>query len=1397
MPVQRKLCGLTGFRILFLILCGVIVAACSAPAATTVVNPPVSRLRVLMDNNYPPYVFEDENGSLRGILIDQWKLWEERTGVKVEITALPWGEALKKMETGEFDVIDTIFYTAERASIYDFTDPYAQINVRIYFQKNISGFAKVEDLKGFRVAVKTGDANVNYLLERGVKNLVYYSSYEEIIKAAAAKDETIFVIDEPPALYYLYKYQINAEFNYSETLYSGEFHRAVKKGNAQILSLVAGGFSQITKAEYREIDSRWLGFGQNNSLQQVIPYLAVGASTAFLIILALFIFSRMLQSRVQTRTLELQEALNSLQKSETRFRASLEFLPIPIGLANRDGQILMFNHIFTQNYGYTSGDIPTLEAWMQNAYPDPGYREKVLALWNEDVALASRDRGSTPLREYRVTCKAGNQREVEIIMHPVGELWVTSFVDITDRKRAEASLRESEGNYRNLVELSPDAIIVHGDGKIVFVNPASVRLMHATNAAEMLGKPTLSFVHPDSRSVVTERMQKMRSKGEKVPPLNERFVCLDGEIVDVEVVAMPIIFEGKPAIQVVARDITERKQMLDSLKASEVKYRTLIETVNVGIFMSTLDGKFLQANSAVIQMAGYDNLDEFFQLPAQALYANLADREQVIQELQSRGFIKNVEIPSIKKDGTRYWIPPSADLIKDPAGKPVSILGSITDITDRKRSAEDLQDSERRFRTLLENSADALTLLNADGTIFYEGPTVKRLTGFSPGERLGKSAFENIYPADLSLIRDTFARVMAASGVSVSAEFRSIRADGSIWWTDATATNLLHDPSVQAIVVNYRDITERKQAEENLRESEERFRQIVEASPMGMHMYQLQGDRLVFTGANPAADRILGVDNVQFIGKTIAEAFPPLAETEIPGRYYRAATEGIPWEMVRVDYDNAGIRGAYETHAFRTGPGRMTVMFLDITDRKTAEAALQKSEERNRAIVAALPDLLFEISSEGHFLDCIASDPSRFLVSPEQAIGRKVDQLLPPEVAALTMEKIQQTLSLGAMQVFDYSLQVDQVTKYYESRMTPLGADSILALVRDITESKQTERALRESEQRYRTLFELANDAIFVETQADQILDVNQHACQMLGYTREELLKMRISDLISPEIHRNSPVIRQEISEFGRSPFESLDVRKDGIQVPVEVTNSILPDGLVLSIVRDITERRRAEDALRRSEAEVRSLNTELEQRVVERTAQLETANQELEAFSYSVSHDLRAPLRAIDGFSRIVLEEHASQLDAEGQKLLEHVRLEGQRMAQLIEALLNLSRMSRVEMRREAVDLSSLAHLILDGWREAQPQRQVEWVIASPLTAQGDMRLLSVVLENLLGNAWKFTSKREQAKIEFGFEEREGELVYFIRDNGAGFEMAFADKLFGAFQRLHGSTSLRAPELV
>jgi PAS domain S-box-containing protein len=359
----------------------------------------------------------------------------------------------------------------------------------------------------------------------------------------------------------------------------------------------------------------------------------------------------------------------------------------------------------------------------------------------------------------------------------------------------------------------------------------------------------------------------------------------------------------------------------------------------------------------------------------------------------------------------------------------------------------------------------------------------------------------------------------------------------------------------------------------------------------------------------------------------------------------------------------------------------------------------------------------------------------------------------------------------------------DYVQKTSLARLVPV-IDRVLRDTESYRSQERMQRALQTSETRYRRLFETAQDGILIlDADTGRITDVNPFLVKMLGYSREQCLGKKLWELgaFKDTEACESGFVQLQRDQYIR--YEDLPLEtSDGQSIEVEfVSNVYLVDDqkVIQCNVREITERVHAE-------AKLRVLNVELEQRVHARTAELEAVNKELGTFNYSVSHDLCAPLRRIRGFVDALEQGYAAKLDSEGQRLIQIIGASAEHMNTLIDALLRLVGFSRDQLKPQATNLSKLVRLIGAELQQSDPTRQVEFVVAEDIMAIGDPAMLRVVMENLLGNAWKFTSKQATARIEFGSVGQGDKVATFVSDNGAGFNMKYADKLFGAFQRFH-----------
>jgi PAS domain S-box-containing protein len=343
-----------------------------------------------------------------------------------------------------------------------------------------------------------------------------------------------------------------------------------------------------------------------------------------------------------------------------------------------------------------------------------------------------------------------------------------------------------------------------------------------------------------------------------------------------------------------------------------------------------------------------------------------------------------------------------------------------------------------------------------------------------------------------------------------------------------------------------------------------------------------------------------------------------------------------------------------------------------------------------------------------------------------------------------------------------------------------------MALTQDVDKQRQMEAEQRRSEQRFRVMVETAQEGVWTIDAEARTNYVNQYMASMLGYTVQEMLGKPLYSFLDEEGWQQA---RKNLDRQGQAPRGEVKdfrfLRKDGSIIWTSLSTTPLFDEQgrylgSLAMVTDITQRRAAEE-------QVRQLNAELERRILERTAQLEFSNRELEAFAYTVAHDLRTPLRSIASFSDALVEDCGAQIDEVGQDYLRRIVGGARRMSELIDGILALSRVNSTALNTRPCDLSAMARAVLDQLQQLQPERTVRLSVQEGLVEPGDPQLLRTVFENLLGNAWKFTRERPEAEIAFSAtRDEKGVRTYQVRDNGAGFDMAYREKLFGVFQRLH-----------
>ena len=705
---------------------------------------------------------------------------------------------------------------------------------------------------------------------------------------------------------------------------------------------------------------------------------------------------------------------------------------------------------------------------------------------------------------------------------------------------------------------------------------------------------------------------------------------------------------------------------------------------------------------------------------------------------------------------------------------------SFRDVTEQKRAQAALALQENHYRALFDLSPGGILLLDENATILDANEAVCRAFGYTREDLVGHSIHKVVPPEN----RDRVAKhcAMILSGQTLLHEVENVRRDGSRIPVELRETCIRLPDGRKAILSVANDISERKRAEGVL----QRYRLIVETAQEGIVASNVD---FRITYVNRRFADMLGYSPEEMIGRQESD-FMPEAEWEDHERQMnnRGGGENNVYERRYLRKDGSVVSTTVSATALLGEKGTFSGSFGMITD----NTERIQSEERLRMQSAALEAVAHGVVITDHNGIITWVNPAFTALTGytlEDALRNPMHLLSSGQQDPRFYSRLWETILEGNVWRGELINKRKDGTLYVDRQViTPLrdnngNVTSFIAIKEDMTEHRRAIEALQQSEERFAKAFRASPIAKGIIRARDTcFIDINDAFLNLFGYVRDEVIGHTPIELV---IYDNPDMLRTLLQ--GHRSVRNCEARgrtkaRDLVNLVVS-TEAITLDSEphILTSLFDITARNRAEE-------EVRRLNASLELRVLERTTELQDAVTQMESFSYTVSHDLRAPLRAIEGYARIVCDEQSGKLDESGKDLLDKIRKNAVRMAELIDDLLAFSRLSRAEISKTGIDMKKLFSDAVSLIREENKGRKINVTIAELHQAYGDLTLLRQVAVNLVSNAFKFTLQVDDAWIDIGSYEEGSSCVYFVKDNGKGFDMQYAAKLFGVFQRLHGA---------
>jgi PAS domain S-box-containing protein len=990
------------------------------------------------------------------------------------------------------------------------------------------------------------------------------------------------------------------------------------------------------------------------------------------------------------------------------------------------------------------------------------------------------------------------------------------------REAAEQELQRQRNEFQQMLD-AVNALVwrLDAEGRVVHANQMAWQIMPTQEApigrtmSELFPRdPDVRWLDEQNRAVIASGQpqlgqivewqiyERMRWSSVDQIPLHDATGKVNGLLVFVYGIT-----ELKEAEQQI-KDLNARLELRvqertaelaaanEALQRSEQQLRQIIDLVPHRIYAKDLKGRFLLANQPVANHYGVTVEALLGKTPAELGDLDAQTDQAVDQDLalSHNGQFRATQLRRVRDRLGREQILHTTIVPFTFAGTDTpAIVGIAIDMTEQQRVEEELRRSEARQRALLEAIPDMVFRIRRDG-IFLDFSAPPGAPTLIPAEHIREFNVRNL-PLSEQALKDSLAAYERAidTGIIQTVEYSINNPQGTEYFESRIVRS-----GPDEVVSIVRNITERVKAAADLRASEKKFSMLFYTSPLPMLITHLKTGRYV--DINERGLDLLERQRDEVIGRTSEElgAWLRLGGTK---RFIRQLRKQGAVRNMELSFRirPGDVREILVSAAIIEIDGEECIFWAatDITERKRMDEELRLSQQRLRQIIDLVPHLIFAKDIEGRFILNNRASAALYGLTPDELLGKTDAEfaLSPDEVAQFRRDD-QEVLANGSIRIIPEE-QVTDVTGRvhwlhtikipftFSGTTTP----AVLGVSTDITELKLAEVALHESEARFRQFAEHMPFIVWMlSPDTERFVYINSAFEEVIGRSIDLLADNRVRrwlKVVHPEDRRKVTAFLRQLHQLEPLQIEFRILRPNGEERWLNiryfpVRNEAGELALHSGIAEDVTQRKRAE-------TELYQLNEELEERVRRRTRELESANRELESFSYSVSHDLRAPLRAINGFSQALMEDYGHRLDEEGLNYLNRVRAASQRMAVLIDDLLTLSRVARQEIRRAPINLSSLAESILEELRHAQPHRQVEFFITPNLWAVADPNLVQIVLDNLLRNAWKYTSKHDKARIEFGqLTSNDAGTVYFVRDDGAGFDMAYVDKLFGAFQRLH-----------